>query len=328
MAVECCVIVDEAQRAFLEGMLPFPEGLTLKWVRERDTAQVRAALTDSEIAIARRFPAWMAGAAPRLKLLHTFAGGFDDVAYEALPPRVTVAEAGGYEASVAEHVIMLLLALVKNLPLSERTGRRGGRLPGDAGLSPVLELPGHTVGIVGFGRVGREVARRLAPFDCDILGLKRQPDGYLKELMGLMELGGRDFLPTLLRAADIVVVTVPLTPETRDLIGEEEIALLRPGSFLVNVSRAAIVREDPLYQALAQGHLRGAALDVSYDEHAQDSPTAHRAFERLGNVILTPRMAGYTDGSVTRAQTVIRENLERFLRHEELENTVEFGVAR
>lgn len=328
MAVECCVIVDEAQRGFLEGILPLPDGLNLRWIRERDAGEVRAALADCQIAVARHFPAWMAGAAPRLRLLHTFAGGFDDVAYDALPRGATVAEAGGYEASVAEHVMMLLLALVKNLPLSERAGRRGARLPGDAGLSPVLELPGHTVGIVGFGRVGREVARRLAPFDCDILACKRTPDGYLKELMGLMELGGQDFLPTLLKAADVLVLTVPLTAETRGLIGEEELRLLKPGSFLVNVSRAAIVREEPLYQALSQGHLRAAALDVSYDEHGQDSPTAHRAFERLGNVLLTPRMAGYTEGSIARAQAVLHENLERFLRHQELVNTIEYGVAR
>ncbi len=328
MGVECCVILDEAQRSFLDRLLPLPEGLDLRLVRERDTAEVRAALSRAEVVVARHFPIWMAESTRHLRLLHTFAGGFDDVAYEALPPRAVVAEAGGYEASVAEHVMLLLLALVKNLPLSERAGRRGCRLPGDAGLSPVLELSGRTVGILGFGRVGREVARRLAPFDCDILGLKRTPDGYLKELMGLMELGGKEFLATLLRASDVLVVTLPLTTETRGLLGERELESMKPGAFVVNVSRAAVVAEDPLYQALASGHIRGAALDVSYDEHAKDSPTAHRAFERLGNVILTPRMAGYTDGSIARAQSVLAENLARFLRHEELTNTIEFGVAR
>lgn len=323
MAVECCVVVDEAQRGYLDRMLPLPEGLSLRLVRERDAGEVQSALADAQVVVARHFPAWMAQHAPRLRLLHTFAGGFDDVAYGALPPHVTVAEAGGYEASVAEHAILLLLGLLKNLSLSERAGRRGCRLPGDAGLSPVLELPGHTVGILGFGRVGREVARRLTPFDCDILGLKRTPDGYLKELMGLMELGGQDFLPTMLRATDVLVIAMPLTVETRSMIGEAELALMKPGAFLVNVSRAGVVAEDPLYQSLATGRLRAAGLDVSYDEHAQDSPTAHRAFERLGNVIVTPRMAAYTEGSIGRAQATLRENLERFLRREPLVNTIE-----
>jgi phosphoglycerate dehydrogenase-like enzyme len=317
------VIVDDANRAMIEDMVPLPAGWEASTARERDRDALATALPTAEVVVARRFPRWMAERAASLRLLQVYGGGADDVAYAALATDVVVAAAAGYEASVAEHAIALLLALTRNLPAAERATRRGCRLPGDAGLVPGMELSGRTVGIVGFGRVGREVARRLAPFDCDILGLKRQPDGYLKELMGLMELGGPEFLDTLLRASDVIVVTMPLTAATRGLIGRRELALVRPGAFLVNVSRAAVVDEDALFFALTSGQLRGAALDVSYDEEAVDSPTVHRAFDRLGTVILTPRIGAHSDGAIRRGREAVRDNLIRFARGEALAGVVD-----
>lgn len=311
MALRVVVIVDDANRGLLEDILPLPDGWRGTAVRERDRAAVRAAVTDADVVVARRAPDWLLDAAPGLRLLAMYGGGADDVAFERLPDGCRVVESRGYEASVAEHAIGLILALAQNLPAAERATRRGCRLPGDAGLVPSMELNGRTVGVVGFGRIGREVARRLAPFDCDILGLRRQADGYLKELMGLMELGGRDFLDTLLRAADVMVVTIPLTPETRGMIGARELALMKPGAFVVNVSRAAVIDEDALFHALTSGLLRGAALDVSYDEEAVDSPTAHRPFDRLGNVILTPRIGAHSDAAIRRGRESLREILTR-----------------
>lgn len=310
------VIADDANRGLLEDILPLPHGWQGSAVRERDRGQVLAAVPTADAIVARRAPAWLAGAATSLRLLALYGGGADDVAYEALPAGCVVAESRGYEDSVAEHAIGLILAMTQNLPAAERATRRGCRLPGDAGLVPSMELAGRTVGVVGFGRVGRELARRLAPFDCDILGVKRTPDAYLKELMGLMELGGSDFLDTLLRASDVVVVTMPLTRETRSLIAGRELRLMKPGAFLVNISRAAVVDEDALFHALTSGLLRGAALDVSYDEEAVDSPTAHRPLDRLGNVLLTPRIGAHSDNALRRAREGLREILAQYARGE------------
>jgi D-3-phosphoglycerate dehydrogenase / 2-oxoglutarate reductase len=306
------VITDDANRSLLEDILPLPEGLVGVSVRERDRPAVQAAAREAELIVARRAPRWLLTQAPALRLLVVYGGGADDVAFDALPAGCMVAESRGYEASVAEHAIGLMLALVQNLPAAERATRRGCRLPGDAGLLPSLEIAGRTVGIVGFGRIGREVARRLAPFDCDILGLQRQADGYVKELMGLMELGGIEFLDTLLKAADVIVVTMPLGPETRGLIGARELGLVKPGSFLVNVARAAVIDEGALFGALTSGILRGAALDVSYDEEAADSPTAHRPLDRLDNVILTPRIGAHSDAAMRRGRQSLREILAAF----------------
>lgn len=306
------VVADDANRNLLDDILPLPAGWEGSAVRERDRAAAVAALGGADVLVARRAPSWLVESAHSLKLVAVYGGGADDVAYAVLPPACVVAEARGFEASVAEHAIGLMLALTRNLPAAERATRRGCRLPGDAGLVPSMEIAGRTVGIVGFGRVGREIARRLMPFDCDVLGLRRQADGYLKELMGLMELGGREFLDTLLRAADVVIVTLPLGPETVGMIGARELRLVKPGAFLVNVSRAAVVAENALFDALTSGALRGAALDVSYDEEAVDSPTAHRAFDRLGNVILTPRVGAHSDSAVRRGRAELREILAAF----------------
>jgi D-3-phosphoglycerate dehydrogenase len=312
MPLRVLVIADDANRGLLDDILPLPEGFEGTTVRERDRAAAEAAVRGADILVARRAPAWLVSRAPRLRLLAVYGGGTDDVAYDALPAACLVAESRGYEASVAEHAIGLMLALTQNLPAAERATRRGCRLPGDAGLVPSMELAGRTVGIIGFGRIGREIARRLAPFDCDILALRRQADGYVKELMGLMELGGIDFLDTLLRAADVLVVTLPIGPETRGLIGAREMALVKPGAFLVNMSRAAVVDETALFTALTSGALRGAALDVSYDEEAVDSPTAHRPLDRLGNVILTPRIGAHSDSAIRRGREGLREILAAF----------------
>ncbi|MCL6595804.1 MAG: hydroxyacid dehydrogenase [Firmicutes bacterium] len=322
MAVRLLVVADDANRGLLEDLRPLPEGWQGESVRERDAGGLAQRLPEAEAVVARRFPPSMARLASRLRLLVVYGGGADDVAYDLLPPEAVVAAVGGYEASVAEHALGLTFALTQNLPAAERATRRGCRLPGDAGLAPGVELAGRTVGILGFGRVGREVARRLAPFDCDILALKRAPDGYLKEYMGLMELGGPEFLDTLLAASDVLVVTLPLTPATRGLVGQRELARMKPGAFLVNVSRAAVVDEDALFFALTSGHLRGAALDVSYDEEAVDSPTAHRAFDRLGTVILTPRIGAHTDGAMRRQREEVREQLARYARGEALSSVV------
>jgi phosphoglycerate dehydrogenase-like enzyme len=316
--VRLVCILDEARRSLYEALLPLPAGMEGTWVRERDRGAVEEALGQAEVVVCRRFPAWMGRLAPRLRWLFVYGGGVDEVDAQALAPGVSVCDVGGSEVAVAEHAVALLLALAKNLSLAERAARRGCRLPGDAGLPPAVELSGRTVGILGFGRVGREVARRLAPFECDLLALRRAPDGYLKELFGLMELGGPSFLPTLLQASDFLVVAMPLTPETKGLLGRQELAMVRPGAFLVNVSRPAVVDEDALFEALTTGRLKGAALDGTYYEADMDgSPTAHRALERLGNVLLTPRMGGYSDQALRRTVEALREDLKALSQGEE-----------
>jgi phosphoglycerate dehydrogenase-like enzyme len=118
--------------------------------------------------------------------------------------------------------------------------------------------------VLGLGRVGREVVRRLTPFDCDLVAVKRTPDGYLRELLGLMELAEAERLDVALDAADVLVVTCPLTSRTRGLLGRRELRRLRRTAYLVNVSRAEVVDEAALADALREEWIAGCALDVAY----------------------------------------------------------------
>jgi phosphoglycerate dehydrogenase-like enzyme len=178
---------------------------------------------------------------------------------------------------VAEHAIALMLAVVRRLvenDASVKRGRweRGGGLTGS-------DLAGCCVGIVGLGSIGREVARRLRAFDVELVG----HDLAATPVEGVEPAG----LDELLQRADIVTLHVPLSRSSSALIGARELALMRPGSILVNVARGGIVAEDALCEALRAGRLRGAGIDVFEDEPPIASPLLS-----LPNVVLTPHVAG------------------------------------
>ena len=255
---------------------------------QRSPAELRDLLGDAVGAIVSTdpFDRDVLDSTPNLMVIARVGVGVDtvDVAAATANGVLVTTTPGANEDSVADHTLALMLALVRRVPehdrsLRERRWDRGGAMtPGDLWRS--------TVGIVGSGRIGRAVVRRLRGFGCAILvsdPALEQPDEGTR-LVSLDE---------LLAESDVVSLHVPLLPETRGLIGRRELALMRPTAVLVNAARGHIVDEAELAAALRGGRLAGAALDVFAEEPPFDSELLE-----LRNVIVTPHVAGMSVGSI------------------------------
>jgi phosphoglycerate dehydrogenase-like enzyme len=189
------------------------------------------------------------------------------------------------------------------------------------------ELAGKTLGIVGYGRIGQAVARRALAFDMEVMAIRRdagRPDPH-----GLAYLRGPEALDDVLTRADVLALTLTLTPDTRGLIDARALALMKPTAVLINVARGEVVDEDALYEALSGGALAGAALDVWYRYPQGSTPTlpGHRPFHTLPNVLMTPHVSGWTEGMMEARATVIAENIHRVARGEAPVNLIRRGGA-
>ncbi len=209
---------------------------------------------------------------------------------------------GGNASSVAEHTITLLLTLAKGIFFYDRKTRAG---EWSARYSyRALEIAGKVLGLIGFGTIGREVARLALAFGMQVIfydpfvGEETFPQVTKKVKLG-----------ELLAESDFISLHVPLTQETRHLIGEKELRAMKGEAFLINVSRGAVIDEQALLQALKEGRIAGAALDVFVDEPL---PPGHH-LSLLDNVILTPHVAGLTKESVERVAVQAVEKVIQFL---------------
>lgn len=242
-------------------------------------------------------------AAPRLRLVQTGAG-HDNVDLEACSRHgVAVCCAPGVNArAVAEHVLACILCHYKNLiPLDAglKAGLEAGELRYAGG-----ELAGKTIGILGLGHVGRELAALCGAFQMRVLGCSLSK----KELPGVEQTN----LERLLRESDVITLHVPLNDSTRHLIRAEQISLMKQDALLINTSRGAVLCEEDLIRALEQGRIAGACLDVFEREPLPaDSP-----LRSLPNVILTPHTAGLPDGYHYHQRRFLyyAENIGRFFR--------------
>lgn len=238
---------------------------------------------------------------------------------------------GANAPQVAEHALSLMLALGHHIPkmLTDQAQRTWATKRTD--IYQPSELLGSTVGIVGYGSVGQRLARLLQSFGVTILASRRDllnetrkddfqvdgqgdPDGSLVRRL----YPGKAF-GTMAKDCDYVVITVPLTPETRGLVGARQLAGMKPSAFLIDVSRGGVVNHEALLGALQKKQLAGAALDVFPEEPlATDSP-----LWELPNVIISPHVAGLSPHYVERAFVLFKENLRRYLAGEELLNKID-----
>jgi phosphoglycerate dehydrogenase-like enzyme len=248
-----------------------------------------AAAAEYYLGLARRMGGEFFRSAPRLRLVQLLSAGYDHVDIEAARKAgVPVANNGGANAvAVAEHTLMLMLAVLKRLVRYHNEVVAGQWRAGSPADTRIFELAGKTLGIVGLGNIGKKVARRAAAFDMDV---------RYHDIVRLTEdqedaLGVRFMLLTeLLAGADVVSLHVPLTGATRGLIGARELRLMKPGAILINTCRGPVVDEAALGQALREGRIAGAGLDVLVDE---PPAPAHPLFT-LPTVTLTPHTAGPT----------------------------------
>jgi phosphoglycerate dehydrogenase-like enzyme len=273
------------------------------------------------VLVTLKLSAATAKAAKRLRLVQVPGAGTDGIAIEALPEGALLANAYGHETAIAEYVLGAMIALTRDLLPLDAALRRGewpGHwVPGGGGTLAIWpELAGKTVGILGYGRIGREVARRARAFDMGVCAIRGRAGSQTVADEGLI--GGPNMLDEVLRRSDYVVVAMPATPATIGSIGGPQLALMKPSGFLINVARGAIVDETALYDALAAQRIAGAALDVwySYPRDAEPILPARLPFHRLSNVLMTPHISGATDGMLEARAGVIAENIRRIAQGE------------
>ena len=289
-----------------------------------DEAGIVAKLADVDALVTMAFTREMAAAARRLKLVQVPGAGLDRIDRAALPGGAALANVYGHETGIAEYVLGAMLSLTRQFGRLDAALRRGtwesqwaigGEPP-----PPWPEVAGKTLAILGYGHIGRCLARRASAFDMTVLAIRRdasQPDATVS-------VRGPAALGEVLAAADYVAITLPLTDETRGLVGERALRAMKPTAMLVNVARAEIVDEDALYEALAEGRLAGAALDVWYRYPTAAGPTlpARRPFHELPNVLMTPHVSGWTDGMLHARAKLIADNIHRIARGESPANRI------
>jgi len=225
-------------------------------------------------------------AAQKVELIQFGSVGYDSIDLEAATElKIPVANNPGFATtSVAEHTIMLILIILKKAHERERH-----------------ELRGKTVGILGLGSIGREVARLVKPFGVEILYFNRNRLSEAEEdYLGVVYCS----FDRLLSESDILSVHVPLTKETRGIIGGEEIARMKDGAIIVNTARKEVVDESAVFVALEEGKLFGFGTDFVPDRSVSD----------FRNVIMTPHVSAFTVEGVERAKAKLFDNVFRFLR--------------
>jgi len=308
--------------AGIEGELP--PGLDSVVIADpQELAGSPAAAADADILVSNQ---WRADfpPAPRLRLVQSVATGIDLVDLAALPAGATVCNAFGHETAIAEFIVMAMLALHHRFfeiagEFRERGSWRSSWV--ESGV-PHGEVRGSTLGIVGYGRVGREVARRAAPFGVRILAANRTPRDAEPGVERVFPLADLD---RMLPLCDTVALCTALGPETTGLIDARRLHLVKPGAFLINISRGQVIDEDAVYAALRDRTIGGAALDVwwQYPDAAEPNRRGSRhPFHELPNVIVTPHNSGWTGGMVRRRWDEIADNINRFARGDKLINVV------
>jgi phosphoglycerate dehydrogenase-like enzyme len=228
--------------------------------------------------------------------------------------------AGIHGPPVAETVIGYLLHFARGLDLAVRgqASARWDKGPFDGIDTPLRELGRSTVGVVGLGGIGREVAWRARALGATVVATRRRPEAGAGE-EGVELLTGEDGLTRLLERSHYVVLTLPETPETRGTIDADALGRMRADAVLVNVSRGGLIDEDALVDALESGRIRGAALDTFRTEPL---PADHLLWQ-TPRTLITPHTAGYTRGFWDREAALILDNLDRYLGGEPLRNMVD-----
>ena len=271
-------------------------------------------LSEVDVLVTMALTQEIGRAAARLKLVQVPGAGLDRIDRSALPHGVALANVYGHETGIAEYVIGAMLTLTREfarLDIALRVGEWRSQWAIGSQPPPVWpELAGRTIGILGYGRIGRAVAHRAHAFDMNICAIRRNLGGIEDDPAVL---GGPEMMDEVLQSSNYVVISMPATPDTIGCIDRRRLGLMKSTAFLINVSRAEIVDENALYEALAQRSIAGAALDVWYRYPSQPGPAAAatRPFHDLSNVLMTPHVSGWTDGMLEARAKLIAENIRR-----------------
>jgi phosphoglycerate dehydrogenase-like enzyme len=289
------------------------------------TVQDQAAYAAADVIIGVGFNA----ALPRpegLKLFHVPGAGYDGVDVSALPPATIVCNCFGHEQAIAEYVMSAILA--RHVPLQQADqDLRQGRWTYWAGAANRThdEMSGKTIGLLGYGHIGKAIARRAKAFEMQVHVANRTPvtpDAQVDRAFTLDQLDA--FYPNI----DYLVTSLPLTADTKGLVGQTAFARMTRDAVVINVGRGPIIDEQALFDALTRHTIAGAVIDTWYHyPTAADAPTQPSSlpFHTLAQVTMTPHMSGWTNGTIRRRQHTIAQNVLSLAEGKPCTNVVRAG---
>lgn len=286
---EKIVVIDPITPSTAQRMRDLlPPGLTLEHANSRDPAELKALVADADYIVSGQIAvdAGLLAAAKRAKLLHKWGVGVDNFDLDAAKAQgVTVARTTGSNAvPVAEFAVGLMIALLRNLAFGHATLRENGAWRTTTLPKESLMISGKTVGIIGYGAIGQNVARMVKAFGCPVLYNKTRPLSAAEEA----EQGVRfATVPEILAQSDIVSLHCPMTPQTAGMIDRKALQSMKPKAVLINCARGGVVIESDLVEALKAREILGAATDV----YEQEPVPADHPLLKLDNAVVTPHIA-------------------------------------
>ena len=323
---------DRSRAAILAAV---PAGWTVRFMEtpadgsgdgvSRAPPELLEAVAGARVYMGYGIPPEVLTAAPRLEWVHSGAAGVgSSLGPEMLERDVLFTNSAGIHAApMSETVLAMMLHFARGLDVAVRAQRDGRWSAPEywAADAPVTELAGSTVGIVGYGGIGRAVAARAGALGCRVVAARRRGGGGAEgEVDGAVEVvAGPPGLDRVVAEADYLVLAVPETPLTRGLMTRERLFAMKPGSVLINVARGRLVDESALLDALDSGPLRGAGLDVF---HTEPLPPGH-PLHAHPRVLVTPHVSATTRRFWDRETALITDNIGRFARGEPLRNLVD-----
>jgi phosphoglycerate dehydrogenase-like enzyme len=321
------LVVAANDAALAEELRERLQGFDVVLVRRGDRAALRRELASADAVLTNRLDADDTREATRLRLAQAFSAGADGLDRAALPPGCALCNVHGHEEAVAQWALMAMLALTRHLLAYDRDLRRGlwHRWPPDA-LPAERTLEGRVLGSVGYGPIGRRTAELARAAGMQTVAVTRRPAP--DRARGLGWLGGLDQIDRLMREADIALVALPLTPETRGIVDARRLELLGRDGYLLNVARGDLVQEEELYRALRDGVTAGAAIDVWYaypSGPGENAAPSRFPFHELENVVMTPHVSGRSEETWRRRHDFFVEQLERLGDGRELRNVLAVG---
>lgn len=279
-----------------------------------DYSEALKHVTDADVIIGMAIPGDVIRAAKKAKLIQTVTAGVDKVDLNAVKElNIPLCNArGAYSIPVAEHAIALIMIWeLKLLKQFEYVKSKK--------WSTVFhgEITNKILGIIGYGDIGREIAKRAKGLGMRVLAIKREQTKQKDTFIDF--LGSTKDLEFVLKESDYIVITLPLTHETFHLIGERELRIMKPNAVLVNISRGSIIDENALIKALKEKWISGALLDVL----EQEPPDPTNPLLTMDNVIITPHTSGITEEAFNRVIDIVLENIKRLENNEKLLNQVD-----
>ena len=296
------------------------------------TAQEQAAYAAADVIIGVGFNASLPQPA-NLQLFHVPGAGYDAVDLASLPPATIVCNCFGHEQAIAEYVMSAILA--RHVPLQQADhDLRQGRWTYWAGAANRThdEMSGKTIGLLGYGHIGKAIARRAKAFEMQVHVANRSPvaqDAQDAQNAQVDRAFTLDQLDTFYPDIDYLVTSLPLTAETKGLVNQTAFALMKPQAVVINVGRGPIIDEQALFDALTRRTIAGAVIDTWYHyPTADNAPTQPSSlpFHTLDQVTMTPHMSGWTHGTIRRRQQTIARNVLDLAEGKPCTNVVRAGV--